>query len=109
MGVFGLVMFEAQSRRKEIAVRRVFGATVPEVLVLFNSGFVKIVLICFVVSVPLAWFGIHKWLESFAYRAPIRIWVFVVPLLLVLILTVLTVTFQSYRVATTNAVKSLKG
>ncbi len=109
MGVFGLVMFEAQSRRKEIAVRRVFGATVPEVLVLFNSGFVKIVLICFVVSVPLAWFGIHKWLESFAYRAPIRIWVFAVPLLLVLILTVLTVTFQSYRVATTNAVKSLKG
>lgn len=109
MGVFGLVLFEAQGRRKEIAVRRVFGATIPQVMVLFNSGFVRIVLICFILSVPLAWYGIHKWMESFAYRASIPLWVYIVPLMIVLLLTILTVTCQSYRVATTNAVKALKG
>lgn len=107
VGVFGLVVFEAQGRTKEIAVRRVMGATVHEILLMFNTGFVRIVLICFVVAVPLAWFGVKTWLQSFAYKTPIHAWVFLIALMSVLILTILTVTFQSYRAATTNPARSL--
>ena len=108
VGVFGLVVFETQYRRKEIGVRKVLGATVAEILAMFNKSFVRLVLVCFVVAAPLAWYGVTKWLESFAYRTPVYWWVFALSLLIVLLITLITVTIQSWRAATANPVSSLK-
>lgn len=108
IGVFGLVIFEAQGRIKEIAVRKVMGATVKEILVMFNTGFVKIVLVCFAIAILPAWYVVRLWLENFAYKTPMRPWVFLSALLLVVILTILTVTYQSYRVAVANPADTIK-
>lgn len=107
IGVFGLVVFEVQGRRKEIAVRKVLGSTVREILVMLNGGFVKIVLVCFLISIPLAWYGVDSWLDSFAYKTPMHLWVFFVALVMVGLLTFLTVTLQSYRAAIENPAKAL--
>ena len=103
-----MVLFETQYRRKEIGVRKVMGATVAEILGMFNRSFVRLVLICFVVAVPLAWYGVRGWLATFAYRTPIYWWVFAVSLLIVLTITLATVTVQSWRAATSNPVDALK-
>ncbi|MDE5945430.1 MAG: ABC transporter permease [Rikenella sp.] len=108
VGVFGLVVFETQYRRKEIGVRKVMGATVAEILAMFNRKFIAIVLVCFVVAAPLAWYGVREWLATFAYRTPIYWWVFAVALAVVLFITLLTVTIQSWRAATANPVGALK-
>ncbi len=108
VGVFGLVIFETQYRRKEIGVRKVMGATVTEILGMFNRQFVGIVLVCFVVAAPLAWYGVREWLSTFAYRTPLYWWVFAISLAIVLFITLLTVTVQSWRAATANPVDSLK-
>ncbi len=107
-GVFGLVVFETQYRRKEIGVRKVMGATVSEILGMFNRQFVWLVGICFVVAAPLAWYGVREWLATFAYRTPLYWWVFLVSLVIVLFITLLTVTIQSWRAATANPVDALK-
>ncbi len=108
MGVFGLVMFETEHRRKEIGIRRVNGASEGEVLAMFNARFVKIVLVCFVIAVPLSIVIMHRYLEGFAYRAPLHWWVFALALLAVLAVTVAVVTLRSLRAATVNPVKSLR-
>ncbi|MDE5944372.1 MAG: ABC transporter permease [Rikenella sp.] len=108
VGVFGLVLFETQYRRKEIGVRKVMGATVAEILGMFNRSFVRLVLICFVVAAPLAWYGVREWLATFAYRTPIYWWVFAASLSIVLFITLLTVTIQSWRAATANPVRALR-
>ena len=108
VGVFGLVVFETQYRRKEIGVRKVLGATVAEILAMFNKSFVRLVLVCFVVAAPLAWYGVTRWLESFAYRTPVYWWVFALSLVIVLLITLITVTIQSWRAATANPVSALK-
>ena len=108
MGVFGLVMFETEHRRKEIGIRRVHGATVKQILAMFNSRFVKIVLVCFVIAVPVSVFVMRRYLEGFAYRVPLHVWVFVVALVAVLSVTIAVVTLRSLRAATVNPVKSLR-
>lgn len=102
IGVFGLVIFESQNRRKEIVIRKVFGATIGEILFMLNGGFTKMVLICFVIAVPFSFYGVRTWLNTFAYHVPIGAGIFFGVLVAVLILTVVTVTYQSYRVAVTN-------
>ena len=108
MGVFGLVMFETEHRRKEIGIRRVHGATVEQILTMFNSRFVKIVLVCFVIAVPVSIVIMRRYLEGFAYQVPLQIWVFAVALVTVLGVTVAVVTLRSIRAATVNPVKSLR-
>jgi putative ABC transport system permease protein len=108
MGVFGLVMIEAEGRRKEIGVRRVNGATVGEILEMLNSKFVYIVLICFVIAAPLSIFIMRAYLNNFAYRIGLHPWVFIVALLAVLIVTIAVVTLRSWRAATANPVESLR-
>ncbi|MBR4148450.1 MAG: ABC transporter permease [Bacteroidales bacterium] len=108
MGVFGLVMFETEHRRKEIGIRRVHGATVEQILAMFNSRFVKIVLVCFVIAVPVSIVIMRRYLEGFAYQVPLHVWVFVIALLAVLGVTIAVVTLRSLRAATVNPVKSLR-
>lgn len=107
VGVFGLVIFESQGRDKEIAIRKVMGATIQQILWMFNRPFLKIILICFVISSPIAYYGVSKWLQSFAYKTPLYLWVFFAALIVIVILTILTVTFQSYRVASSNPAPKL--
>ena len=108
MGVFGLVMFETEHRRKDIGIRRVHGATVQQILAMFNSRFVKIVLVCFVIAVPVSIVIMRRYLEGFAYQVPLYIWVFALAIIAVLGITVLVVTLRSLRAATMNPVKSLR-
>ncbi len=108
MGVLGLVIFETQYRRKEIGIRRVNGATVREILVMFNRKFMIIVGICFLIAAPISYFITDYYYSTFAYRAPIAVWVFVVALLAVLVITTLVVTLASLRTATSNPVEALR-
>ena len=108
VGVFGLVVFDTQYRRKEIGVRKVHGATNGEILEMLNRSYMYIVLVCFALAAPVGYYGIKKWLEGFAYKTPMYWWVFPVALLVVLSITIGTVTFQSWRAANANPVDSLK-
>ena len=107
VGIFGLVIFESQGREKEIAVRKVFGATVQQILWMFNSSFLRIIAIGFIISAPVAYYGVSQWLQGFAYKTPLHTWVFFVALIAIAILTMTTVTIQSYRVATSNPAPKL--
>jgi len=109
VGVFGLIIFENEYKRKEMGIRKVFGSSVKEILILFNKEYLRIVLICFVIAVPLIYFIVEKWLEGFAYKIPVYWWVFPVSGLLVLSLTLFVVTIQSWKTARENPVDTLKG
>ena len=108
VGVFGLVVFESQYRRKEIGLRKVMGSTTSQILVMFNKTYFRILLVCFVLAAPVAYFAIIRWLENFAYKTPVYAWVFLLAFLLVSMITILTVTFQNWRAANENPVDSIK-
>lgn len=108
IGVFGLVIFESEYKRKEIGIRKVFGSTTKEILEMLNKQYVYLLIICFIIAAPLAYFGVNQWLQNFAYKTPMYWWVFAVTFLLVAALTSATVTFQSWRVANANPVDSIK-
>ncbi len=108
MGVFGLVMFETQYRRREIALRRVNGAKVRNILEMFCGRFVKIVLICFAVATPVSWIIVERYLATFAHRCPVYWWVFALALLAVLIVTVGVVLLRSWHAATADPAEALK-
>jgi putative ABC transport system permease protein len=107
MGVFGIVVFENQHRRKEIALRKIHGSTATLILGMFNRKFIYILLISFVIAAPIAYFAVAKWLSGFAYRTPAYWWVFALGFLVVAFITLLTVTLQTYRTANENPVKAI--
>ena len=108
MGVFGIVMFETQHRRSEIAVRKVYGATTAQMIGMLNLRYVWIVLGCFVVAAPVAWYITSRWLESFANRIAQPWWIYVVALAVVLAVTVGLVTLRSWKAATENPADVVK-
>ena len=108
MGVFGLVIFETQYRRKEIGVRRVHGSSILDILVMFNKKFAKLLVVSFVVASFISLRIIDYYYCTFAYSAPITIWVFLLALLLVAVIVFAVVTIGSWRAATENPVNSLK-
>ena len=108
MGVFGIVLFETQHRRREVAIRKVMGATTGEVLRLFNRRYVTLVTVCFLLAAPAGYWIVDRWLGSFAYRTPIRWWIFAAAFVAVLLVTIGTVTFCSWRTAGENPADSVK-
>ena len=108
MGVFGIVLFETQHRRREVAVRKVMGATTAEILRLFNRHYIRLVIVSFAIAAPLSLWIVKRWLASFAYRVPIHWWVFAAALVAVLLVTIGTVTFCSWRTANENPADSVK-
>jgi ABC-type antimicrobial peptide transport system permease subunit len=108
LGLFGLAAFTAQKRQKEIGIRKVVGATVNNLILLLSKDFLKLVLIAVLVAFPLAWWAMDQWLNSFAYRTPVGILVFLVAGASILLITLLTICFQSVRAALANPVKSLR-
>lgn len=108
MGLFGLVTFTAETRTKEIGIRKVLGASVTGVVALLSQDFFKLVLLSILLATPIAWYVMHQWLQDFVNRIDIAWWVFALAGVLSLFITLLTVSFQSIKAAMTNPAKSLK-
>jgi putative ABC transport system permease protein len=108
LGLLGLSAYSITRRRKEIGIRKVNGAEIPQVMVLLNKVFVIWVAIAFIIACPVAWFAMNKWLQNFAYRTEMSWWIFALAGLLALIIALLTVSWQSWRAATKNPVESLR-
>ena len=107
LGLLGLVYFETQFRRKEIAVRRVHGASVGEILLMINRYYLMITLICFIMTAPVSIVIIRHWAASFPYRSPIPVWIFLAALALITLITAVTVTLLSRSAALRNPVDSI--
>jgi ABC-type antimicrobial peptide transport system permease subunit len=108
LGLFGLASFVAEQRTKEIGIRKVLGATVSMLWQLLSKDFVFLVIISCLIAVPTAWFFMTQWLQKYDYRTAIPWWVFVTACAAVLIITLLTVSYQAIKAAIANPVKSLK-
>jgi putative ABC transport system permease protein len=108
MGLFGLSLFTAERRAGEIGIRKVLGATTGDIALMLNRQFIRLVLLALVIASPVAWILAHRWLQDFAYRVPVNVWVFVVAGLGAIGLALVTVSYQSVRAAMASPVKSLK-
>jgi putative ABC transport system permease protein len=108
LGLFGLAAFMAEQRTKEIGIRKILGATVPEVLFLLWKEFGKLILVSFVIAAPISYFVMAKWLQDFAYRTSMGISPFVLSGVLILIIAMLTVSYYSVRLALLNPADTLR-
>jgi len=109
LGLFALSAYMAEQRSKEISIRKVLGASVAQVTALISKDFVKLVVIAVLLASPIAWWGMHKWLQDFAYQTTISWWIFAAAGLLVVVIALITISFQSIRAAVANPVDSLRG
>ena len=108
LGLFALSAFLAEQRSKEIGVRKVLGASVQGITTLLSIDFIKLVMIAILIASPIAWWAMHQWLQSFAYRITITWWMFAIAGLGAMLIALLTVSFQSVKAALANPVKSLR-
>ncbi|GAA3912059.1 FtsX-like permease family protein [Chitinophaga oryziterrae] len=108
LGLFGLATFAAAQRTKEIGVRKVLGASVPDIITLLSTDILKPVAIALLIGFPVSWYVMNQWLQNFAYKTNIEWWMFVLAAILTIGIAILTVSFQSVKAALMNPVKSLK-
>lgn len=108
LGLFGLTTFNAEKRSKEIGLRKILGASISNLLYVFNKEIFGIIGFSFLIAMPITYFLIEKWLQNFAYRVDNGIFNYVIALLIILTLTVLTISYQTIKVSTSNPVDSLK-
>jgi putative ABC transport system permease protein len=108
LGLFGLVSFSSEKRTKEIGIRKVLGASIANVLIMLSKDFSKWIFIANVIAWPVAWYAMNKWLQNFAYRINLNLWIFFFAGIIVFVLALLTTSFQAIKAATANPVRSLK-
>jgi putative ABC transport system permease protein len=108
LGLFGLVAYAAEQRTREIGIRKVLGAGISTIVGMLSRDFIKLVLLAILIASPLAWLAMHKWLQGFAFRIGISVWIFIVAGLIALLIAMLTVSFQTIRAALANPVKNLR-
>jgi putative ABC transport system permease protein len=108
LGILAMSIFACQRRVKEIGIRKVNGARIYEILTMLNKDFIKWVGIAFVIACPVAWYAMHKWLEGFSYKTELSWWIFGLAGILTLGIALLTVSWQTWRAATTNPVEALR-
>lgn len=108
LGLFGLAAYAAEQRNREIGIRKVLGASVSNLVTMLSGDFIKLVFISILISSPLAWLVMQKWLQGYAYREQIHWWFFAVTALGALLIAFVTISFQSIKAAMANPVESLK-
>jgi putative ABC transport system permease protein len=108
LGLLGLSAFTAEQKVKEIGIRKVLGASIQSIISLLSIDFLKMVLIACIIAFPIAWWGMNKWLESFAYRVNVYWWILALASIIALLIAFVTISFQSFKAAAANPVKSLR-
>lgn len=108
MGVYGLIVFNTRYKRKEIAIRKVTGSSTSEIILMLNRGLFIILSVSFIISIVFSSLAIGRWAQQFPYKAPLFWWIFALAGLLIVVITFVTVSWQSYRAATANPFVSLK-
>jgi len=108
LGLFGLAAYMAEQRRKEIGIRKVLGASVPEVWLLLSKEFIVLVMISCVIASPPAFYYLQNWLQQYDYRVTISPIVFVLAGIAAIVITIITISFQAIKAAIANPVKSLR-
>jgi len=108
LGLFGLAMFNAKQRAKEIGIRKVLGASVGKVVIMLSKDFVKLAVIAVFIAFPISWYALTQWLDNYAYKADLSIMTFVLSFAGIVIITLLTVSYQAIKAALANPVESLK-
>jgi putative ABC transport system permease protein len=108
LSLLGLVMHAVVTRTKEIGIRKLNGASVAEILYMLNREFILLVSAAYVIATPIAWFGLHKWVQSFAYKTELSWWIFVFTFIIAFGIALLTVSWISWRAATRNPVEALR-
>lgn len=108
IGLYGLILFYLEKRKKEISLRKVNGATIGQIIAMVNLNFLKWIVIAFVIALPIAWYAMQRWLENFAYKTDLSWWVFALAGVFALGIALLTVSWQSWRAATRNPVEALR-
>jgi putative ABC transport system permease protein len=108
LGLFGLSAYSIQQRTKEIGIRKVLGASVPNVITLLSKDFLSLVIVASIIAFPIAWWVMNRWLQDFVYRISIGWWIFLIAGIIAIIITLLTVSFLAVKAAVANPVKSLR-
>lgn len=108
LGLFGLASFSAQQRRKEIGIRKVLGASTGSLWMNLSKEFVQLVIIAFVIGGAISWYFMNQWLHTYTYRTNISIWVFTATIMISLVVTIITVSWQAIKAALSNPVNSLR-
>jgi ABC-type antimicrobial peptide transport system permease subunit len=108
LGLFGMASFMAEQRVKEIGVRKVLGAGVFDHCRLLSGDFVTLVCIALPIALPVSWYGMHRWLESYEYRSGLSWWIFAGTALAALLITLLMVSLQAVKAALANPIDSLR-
>jgi putative ABC transport system permease protein len=108
IGLFGLSVLSAQKRTKEIGIRKVLGASVKGVVTILSKDFLKLVCIALIIAIPAAWMTANKWLQNYPYRITLSWWLFVSAAIMVIMIALITVSFQAIKAAVANPAKSLR-
>ena len=108
LGLYGLSSFTALQRTKEIGIRKVLGASIPNIIGLLSKDFLKLILIALVIASPVTWYLMNSWLKDFAYRIDIQWWVFVFAGFIAIGVALITVGYQSIKAAMANPIDSLR-
>ena len=108
LGLYGLVAFVINQKRKEIAIRKVFGSTVKQVVVVISKEFIRLVVIASIIGIPVAYFYMDKWLSNFAYRVSLSWYYFAIAIVAALVIAFTTIIFKSVSAANANPANSLR-
>jgi putative ABC transport system permease protein len=108
LGIFGIASYTTERRIKEIGIRKVLGASVPGIILQLSRGFTKWVFLANIIAWPIAYYSMNKWLQNFAYRTNLDVWIFFLSGLTALTIALLTVAYKTIKAATANPVNSLR-
>ncbi len=108
LGLFGLALNSTQQRVKEISIRKINGAKISEILIMLNKNIIKWIVVAFVIACPIAWYAMYEWLNNFAYKTELSLWIFAIAGILALGIALLTVSFVSWKAASRNPVEGLR-
>jgi len=108
LGLYGLITFVVNRKAKEVAIRKVLGATLANVLMMFSKEYVQLIIVSFVLAVPVAYYAVNSWLSNFAHHIELNAWLFAAPGVLVLIIALIVVGAKSAKAANANPVESLR-